>query len=498
METTDFSQPIRQSSKGIIIIFAFNAYKFFKRFFVLFIAFGVSLARKKTFASLTPQTIILIIVGILIVLLVVAFLKYLNFKFYLSKDDFHLSTGILNKDNTIIPKSKIQNVYIKQSFLQQIINVVSLNIETAGDNKSEISIKALDKPTALQLKKELFNKSSLTDDQIEIAEETNTIFFKVSLKRLFLEGVSQNHLRSFVVIASFVFGLYYEFKDYFIDLKLKQRIEEMIHLDEESILNIIILNSVFILFAILVSLLFSVLKTVITNYNLEVVENQKTIEINKGLFNKVSLSLTPSRIQNIVIKTNRVKRYFGLHTLSVKQAMVNVKQRKNFEIIALEKDQLKHLVDKLLTNYTSDIEQSKPKPYYKRILALQMLVLILIINIPGFFIFGNRMWYINIALLLFSVLYILVTYKKAYYKIDNEFITIGSGFVDTTTNILEIHKIQAVKLKQSIFQKRRQISSVIISTASKSIKIPYVSETEAKSICDYLLYKVESQDRDWM
>jgi putative membrane protein len=343
----------------------------------------------------------------------------------------------------------------------------------------------------------LFNKSNISE-ALHTAIETKNIFFKVSLKRLFLEGVSQNHLRSFAVIASFVFGLYYEFKDYFIDLKLKQRIEEMIHLDEESILNIIILNSVFILFTILVSLLFSVLKTVITNYNLEVVENQKTIEINKGLFNKVSLSLTPSRIQNIVIKTNRVKRYFGLHTLSVKQAMVNVKQRKNFEIIALEKDQLKHLVDKLLTNYTSDIEQSKPKSYYKRILALQMLVLILIINIPGFFIFGNRMWYINIALLLFSVLYILVTYKKAYYKIDNEFITIGSGFVDTTTNILEIHKIQAVKLKQSIFQKRRQISSVIISTASKSIKIPYVSETEAKSICDYLLYKVESQDRDWM
>ena len=155
MKITDFSQPIRQSSKGIIIIFAFNAYNFVRRFFVLFIAFGVSLARKKTFASLTPQTLVLIIVGILIVLFVIAILKYLNFKFHLTKDDFHLSTGIINKDNTIIPKSKIQNVYIKQNFLQQIINVVSLNIETAGDNKSEISIKALDKPTALRLKNAL-------------------------------------------------------------------------------------------------------------------------------------------------------------------------------------------------------------------------------------------------------------------------------------------------------------------------------------------------------
>ena len=496
MKITDFSQPIRQSTKGIIIIFAFNAYNFVRRFFVLFIAFGVSLARKKTFASLTPEIILLVIIGILLVLLILAVLRYLNFKFYISKDDFHLATGIINKDNTIIPKSKIQNVYIKQNFLQQLINVVSLNIETAGDNKSEISIKALDKPTALELKKQLFNKTHLKED-LSTELETNNVFFKVSLKRLFLEGVSQNHLRSFAIIASFVFGLFYEFKDYFRDLKVEKRIEDTIHFDEDNVISVILLLSAFLVVSILISLLFSVIKTVVANFNLEVVQNQKTIEINKGLFNKVSLSLTPSRIQNIVITTNRIKHYFGLHTLSVKQAMVNAKQSKNFVIIALEKEQLKHLVDKLLINYKSDIEQSKPRWYYKRILALYMLVLIVVLNIPVF-VFGNGMWYINIALIVFAVLYIKITYRKSYYKIDDEFITIGSGFVDTTTNILEIHKIQAVKLKQSIFQKRRQISSVIISTASKSVKIPYVSEAEAHSIYDYLLFKVESQDRDWM
>ena len=85
MKTIDFSQPIRQSSKGIIIIFAFNAYKFVKRFFVLFIAFGLSLVRKKSFANLSTETIVLIFAGILIVLFIVAVLKYLNFKFYLMK-----------------------------------------------------------------------------------------------------------------------------------------------------------------------------------------------------------------------------------------------------------------------------------------------------------------------------------------------------------------------------------------------------------------------------
>ena len=153
MEITDFSKPIRQSSKGIIVIFAFNTFKFFKRFFVIFIAFGLSFLRRKSIGNVTPTMILVGFVVVLIAIFIIAVLKYLNFKFHLSKDDFHLSTGIINKDNTIIPKSKIQNVYIKQNFLQQLINVVSVKIETAGDKKSEIEISALDKPTALLLKK---------------------------------------------------------------------------------------------------------------------------------------------------------------------------------------------------------------------------------------------------------------------------------------------------------------------------------------------------------
>ncbi len=142
---------------------------------------------------------------VLIAIFIIAVLKYLNFKFHLSKDDFHLSTGIINKDNTIIPKSKIQNVYIKQNFLQQLINVVSVKIETAGDKKSEIEISALDKPMALLLKKELFTKEKIENAPTEDVEERN-VFFKASPKRLILEGLSQNHLKSFAVIASFIFG----------------------------------------------------------------------------------------------------------------------------------------------------------------------------------------------------------------------------------------------------------------------------------------------------
>ncbi|WP_179020259.1 PH domain-containing protein [Winogradskyella forsetii] len=497
METTDFSQPQRQSSKGIIIIFAFNAVTFFKKFFVLFIAFGISIMKSKSIGNVTPTMMVLAFIAVLLIILVIAILKFLNFKFHLSKDDFHLATGIINKDNTIIPKSKIQNVYIKQNFLQQVIDVVSVKIETAGDKKSEIEISALDKPTALLLKKELFHKSTVDNTQIEDIEEKN-IFFKVTPKRLLLEGLSENHFKSFLIIFAFVFGLYSEFEQYLETLRVEDHIADFVRLDEDTFFNLLVTNVVIIIAVVFISFLFSVVKTFIINFNLEVVEHQKTIEINKGLFNKVSLSLTPSRIQNLVITTNRVKQYFNLHSLSVKQAMVNAKQQKNFKIVALEKEQLNYLTNKLLKNYNNDGETAKPRPYFMRISAMKMLFFLVVIN--GFLLglFGMELLWMNILFVPLAILYVYYAYKKAYYRVSDDFVTIGSGVIDTTTNILEIHKIQAVKLKQTIFQKRIYITSLVIYTASKSVKIPYINEKEAFKIYNFLLYKVESQDRDWM
>ncbi|WP_179344858.1 PH domain-containing protein [Winogradskyella ursingii] len=499
METNEFSEPIRQSSKGIIIIFGVNCFQFVKRFFVLFIAFGVSLFRKSSFANLSPTILVLILIGIVLLVFVYAVLKYLNFKFHLVGEDFHLSTGILNKDNTIIPKSKIQNVYIKQNFLQQIINVVSLKIETAGDNKSEIEINALDKPKALRLKKLLFSKRTTDGVGSEVNdEEVDDVFFRASVKRLLLEGISQNHIKSFAIIASFVFGLYYEFEDFLVEFGIGEQIENAVSINEESVSTIMISIIFITIFVLLISMVFSVVRTFIVNFNLEVVEHQKTVEINKGLFNKISLSLTPSRIQNLVIKTNRLKKYLGLYTLSVKQAMTDKKQQKNFVIVALEREQLNYLVNRFLSDYSLIKDKYKPENYYLRILALDMFILTFILHIPAVLVFGYNFWILTLVMLPFMAIYIFMVYRKAYYSVSDNAVTIGSGFIDTTTNILEIHKIQAVKLKQSIFQKRRRIASVVISTASKSVTISYVKEGTAKNIYDYLLFLVESQDRDWM
>ncbi|WP_411767651.1 PH domain-containing protein [Winogradskyella sp. A3E31] len=502
MQKIDFSQPVRQSPKGVIVIFGLKSVQFVRRFFVLFLALGVSIFRKNSFANLSIAVIIGILVLIVIGILVYSILRYLNFKFHVSQDDFHLSSGILNKDTIVVPKSKIQNVNIKQNFLQQLIDVVSINIETAGDDKSEITINALDRGNATRLKEQLFVRRSLSEeadiDVSKIDKSEKKVFFKASIKRLLLEGISENHFKSFLIIVSFFVGIYYQAEEYFESFGIEEQVENNIQFAETVFIGSLFIALIAVLAFLIISILFSVIKMLIINFNLEVIEHHKNIEINKGLFNKMSLTLTPSRIQNIVVKTNRIKEWLGLYRLSVKQAMSNKKQQKNFAIVALDGLQLDYLINKLLKIYSKPENFLKPEGYFKYILWLRLLLVFGLLNIPAYAVIGKGFWLINFLFLVFIAIYVYVRYRKSGYLISDNFITITSGFIDTVTNILEIHKIQSIEISQTIFQKRRGITSVIIATASKSITIPYIKEIDAQAICNNLLYKVESSNRDWM
>lgn len=497
----DFTNPSRQSIKGIAVLFGFNSYKIIKSLFLAIAALSYSFIKSGKVFGMSQNKIIVIVFSVFLVIFIRSILQYLNFKFYIDNDDFILSKGILNKEKISVSKSKIQNIYIRQNVLQQIINVVQLEIETAGDAKAEVKINALSRERALELKEHLLSYKSIENKGLELLNDTpkvTAVYYRASLKKLFLEGLSQNHIKSFMIIVGFVGGFYTSYEDYLKQLKLGDKFELLVKQNENSISILIVVFLLILSVTLIISILFSLIKTFLLNFELQVIEHKKTIEIKKGLFNKVAIILSPSRIQNIEIKNNRLKRYFGLNTLSIKQAMVDKKLQKHFSIIGLDRVQVDYLVKKLMQKIGLISKQEKPEKYYIRVLILKSIIPILIFNLLSFFKFGNQFWIVNLFLVpLISVL-IYWRYRKAYYAIKDNMLIVGSGAISTITELLEFHKIQAVATKQTIFQKIRKIVTVEIYTASKATKILYVKESRANTIVDYLLYQVESQRKDWM
>jgi len=152
MSAFNFETPSRQSAKGIIVIFGVSAYKILKGLAIAFIALFLKYIKSDKSPDLTSPIFILSCIGLVVLFLLIAVLRFLNFKFFIKDNYFFLRKGIFNKEEISISKDKIQNVYIKQNVIQQLINVVSLSIETAGDDKTEIEITALSRDKALVLK----------------------------------------------------------------------------------------------------------------------------------------------------------------------------------------------------------------------------------------------------------------------------------------------------------------------------------------------------------
>ena len=72
-----------------------------------------------------------------------------------------------------------------------------------------------------------------------------------------------------------------------------------------------------------------------------------------------------------------------------------------------------------------------------------------------------------------------------------------SGLLGYRTVALLFRKIQRVTVTQSRYQRRKDLASLRLYTASGSVRIPYIKHAEARQLRDYILYKVESSQQAW-
>jgi putative membrane protein len=113
-------------------------------------------------------------------------------------------------------------------------------------------------------------------------------------------------------------------------------------------------------------------------------------------------------------------------------------------------------------------------------------------------------FYLNEYALLFLLImpyvyFINVVYQKRFrLYISTEAFQINSGAWGKKSKIAQWYKIQYMQLNQSIYQRRKQLATLIIHTAGGQIRIPYIDLELARTMTNYALYKVESSNKSWI
>ncbi len=495
MNNPDLSKPTRQSVKGLILIFIIGVRQSIRIFWplILVVVFQEKILENK---------LVLGIIGVVIFTLLIThtILYYLNFYFYVSNGEFILKKGYLRKKVLAIPLDRIQSVNTKQNILQQLLNVVTLEIDTAGSVGKELKVHALAKSFATELQNQLragtTKKATIeSSGQTETQEISEKLILKLSPIDLLKIGISQNHFRTALIILAFGFQIFNKIQDIYAD-KTEEYSNELANYLSQSNWALIIFLIVFFL---VVSILFSLFRTVFKYFEFKLVKQESAYRIEAGLLNKRNVVLPYSKIQELNWETGPIKKLFGIYHLVFKQAVSA--QNKRVQLVDAPGCLTKHLnllkTDLFGDEVLSDIPKISTNSYYFRRLWI-IFGWIPVLLISPFFYSEWLLWVGVVVWLLITGGYSFLILKKRYFRMNSNQIRISKGAISHKFTQMELFKIQSVEFRQTIFQKRRSLATLKLMNASGSMIIPYIDESMAKHIYNYLLYHTEISEKRWM
>lgn len=494
---TNFSEFSKQSPKGIIVLYFKQIYTTLKLFWIL-LFFAIKDFSK--FSKIGENYIYLGILFVLLFFLIRAFLIYKNFLFKIDNNHFILQQGIISKTNTSIPFHRIQNINFKQNLVQQIINVYEVSIETAGSTDTEIAIKALNFEDANNLKSVILDSKEINES---VAKQiTEKPFLKISILELFKVSLTENHFRNLFLFFAILLGFFQQIQQIADSFGETETLDGFIKDSTNAVSTSFILVFSLLVFLTITAFITSFVRIFLVHFNLSAYLKKDAFEINQGLFTKKSIILKKQKIQNITVSTNPLKRLIGISYITFKQAVsgkINQKNEKVIKIVGCKKNQ----VDDVKTNLYDfkDIEaqvKMYPDTYYKKRVYLFNLLFLVIIYV-SIYIFTEPFFLYSLVLILPIYGFLIhKKIKKRFYKLNDEMIVVGNGMIETHHTYLELFKVQNIKLKQTIFQQRSNVTDLILQTASGKITVPCLSYSKAIEMYNHILYKVETSRKSWM
>lgn len=500
MSQSNFEQPTRQAGIGILVNFLFVLQKVLRAFFPLLVVLWF---KEERFLSL--RWVLLAVLVLVLVLIVVAYLSYRNFFFHLDKDAkaFVIQQGIWVKNVTTIPLDKIQQVSLNQKFINKIIGVYAVDIDSAGSAEKEAVIHSVSHEVAVQLKvlllqeaqqEKVVNRAVASDIKEPIDEN-----IRISLRTLLKIGLTTSYLRTLGLLVAFVFTLYDQF---FVPLFGEYSDEELEQLYESSSVQKMVYIYGVICIVLLV-LLFNVVRTFLRYFNYEVQLKNQTFLISYGLLSTKNVILRPKRIQIVKLTQNFFQRKMDLLVVRISQVSGTEAHDKNAGLNVpgyseQEKTQfLKHIHTKALGDPIGAL-----RPNYRYFLFRTFVYGLIPVLCAALYL---QSMYSATVIISAAVAYLGVVVGMQYrrYKVLKlivypDYIVIRSGFWDLTETWVEPSKIQLVRKSYFFWQKKADIGSLVLRTAGGSVRFETTFYSQLEGWVNYWLYKVEAESEDWM
>jgi putative membrane protein len=478
----DWSQPQRQSWAAVFIILYKMVIRLLKIFWPVLIYYLFK-NKQNQFDSFE-----MMIVGLSAFSLLGSIVEFIFFRFYIQDENLVIRSGFITKKMVSIPLNKIQAVHIEQTWLHSILNAARLSFDSAGSEKMEVKIQAIDKRDAEDLKRFLLHARPDATTEAAAVQQPEEIIIKLDGKDLLRLSLSANHLEAFLLMFAFFVSALEQIREIF-------NVEYNSFLDWVSRFNTSFVAALLagIVVALIISIIISTVRVVLRYYDFTISRSARGFFIHSGLLN-IQEKLVPfSKIQYISWSANWVRQKLGLYLLhfhAIGSEDIQEKLRVKVPVTNIS------MIPLLLQQYHPLLPVNELQPLlihrayiFRRILMVGLLPL-LVFFIPAYIFFGMQALWLVIWLLIITVNSILFQRKFRLWT-DASALQIKRGYLGRGELVLKWDMIQAVTLQQSIYQEGRGLATVELHTAGGTVTIPYIPVQEAREIVNYALYMIE-------
>ncbi|MEO5564645.1 MAG: PH domain-containing protein [Chitinophagaceae bacterium] len=486
-QAIDWSIPQRQSPAAVFVVIVKVLLQLLKAAWPLILIYFLRSPSKR------GNTLEIIIIGISSLAIIKALIELYFFRFSIVNNELIIKKGFFTKETIVLPISKIQVVHIDKTWIHNLFNTGQVSFDSAGSEKIEIKINAIQLKKAEALKE--FVTGSMQQSAEQSVKRSDEVILSLGIKDLLKLCISANHLEAFFILLAFGFSVFNNIEEVTGDTKGFW--QWLIEFTQGSSGKMLLTLAIAIM---LISVMISVVRILLLYADFRISRSERGFHIHTGMIN-VKEKLVPfKKVQYISWKANWVRQKINFYLLNFHATgSEKVKNKQQVKVPVTRKE----FIPKLVEFYHALLpvgELSALRIQRAYIFRKTLLTGIIPSIVLGAICFPFIHYYSLLLLLMIplTAFHSWLFHKKFRLWADKDVVQVKKGIYGVEELIMKWSNIQKTKLQQSPYQRQKQLATLKIYTAGGTVVIPYITYRQAIQIMNYALYKVETDPASWM
>jgi putative membrane protein len=373
--------------------------------------------------------------------------------------------------------------------LNRFTETCELKIETAGDEGTEVEIKAIDQEKAYALQ-ELLKKAPVVNEATTTPEPETIL--GIRFWDIIKLSLSENHVKTFLLTLTYLLTKIDNVKNLF-GIDTAKKINE--EADKIAYTTNVILA--FTLTVLLITFVVSFIRVLVRYYNMKLKISEKGFETEWGFLQTQKKLLIKENIQQISWKNNLLQRILGIQILRFFMTSEKANNPNQWIRIPIMRQrllaQISHIYQGIWPSQVAAPNGIDASYKWRNTLIFVTPLSI----IAGVIVYFKSPWLTLVPLavfIYFAIVHVILQYNYRFWFHQNS-IQIYKGIWGREQTILNFKNVQQVEIKTSPFLRSHNLCTLVLHSAGEDVvKLPYIPAAQANYIANWCLVQIEFEN----